>query len=328
MASKRLVNRPDPIGLVGLGLMGRGIAACLIAHGFKVCAYNRTHERVHQARAHIGTALRDLVRRGIIPQSRLRNWDSRFSFVRTPHELAHCPFIIESLREELKLKSHIFDQLENVAAPEAVIASNTSSLPVTLLQKGRKHPERFIVMHWAEPAWITRFMEIVRNKATSECTVELTREVARACDKEPSVLNFDIRGFLTNRMMYAFIREACYLVDSGVASVEDIDRSFRNDVGWWSAIAGPFRWMDLTGIHSYGQVMEGLLPELTNRRTLPRIMKKMMKNGAQGIANQNGFYPYTQRSAKAWEKAWVEFTFDLRKLVKQHERRLRKEGGK
>jgi len=308
--------------------MGRGIAACLIARGFRVYAYNRTHERAQQAHAHIGAVLRDLARRRIIPQARLRNWESRFHFVRSLHELAHCPFIIESLREELKLKSHIFDQLENVASPEAVISSNTSSLPVALLQKGRKHPERFIVMHWAEPAWVTRFMEIVRNDATSARTVELTRQVALACDKEPSLLNCDIRGFLTNRLMYAFIREACHLVDSGVASVEDIDRSFRNDVGWWAALAGPFRWMDLTGIHSYAQVMQGLLPELSNRRTLPRIMKEMMKSEARGIANRKGFYPYTERSARAWEKAWVNFTFDVRRLTQQYERRLRKEGGK
>jgi 3-hydroxybutyryl-CoA dehydrogenase len=327
MSLKRHDNHINPVGLVGLGLMGRGIAACLIAHGFKVCAYNRTRGREHQTREHICRTLRDLVRRRVIAPSHARGWEKRFEFVRSASGLAACPFIIESLREDLKLKSHIFGLLEEVAAPDAVIASNTSSLPLTLLQKGRAHPERFIVMHWSEPAWITRFMEIVRNEKTSEDAVERTRQIAIACDKEPSLLNFDIRGFLTNRLMYAFIREACYLVDSGVANVEDIDRSFRNDVGWWAALAGPFRWMDLTGIHSYGQVMEGLLPELSRRKTLPKIMKRMMQAGAQGIANRKGFYPYTERNAKAWEQTWIDFTFDLRKVIKKNERRLQDKGG-
>ncbi len=315
-------SKIDPVGLVGLGLMGRGIAACLIAHGFTVIACNRTHERVHQAREQIGRTLKELVRRKVLSRDKIKNWEERFHFVRSPKELAPCPFIIESLREDLKVKKEVYDQLEEAVAPETVIASNTSSFPVALLAEGRKHPERFVVMHWAEPAWITRFMEIVRGEKTSDEAVRRAEEIGLACDKEPSLLNFDIRGFITNRLMYAFIREACYLVDIGAATPEMVDRSFRNDVGWWSALAGPFRWMDLTGIHSYGAVMEGLLPELSSRKRLPKVMRDMLKKGGTGIANRTGFYPYTEQSAKAWEEVWIDFTYDMRRLVKKHEKRL------
>ncbi len=315
-------GKTNPVGLVGLGLMGRGIAACLIAHGFSVVSYNRSHEKAHLAREQIDDTLDELIRRKVLTRAKVRGWWRRFSYVHTPAELAPCPFVIESLREDLKVKRELYDQLEAITAPDAVIASNTSSFPVAQLSEGRKHPERFLVMHWAEPAWITRFMEIVRAPHTSDEAVRRAEEIALACDKEPSILNFDIRGFITNRLMYAFIREACYLVDIGAATPEMVDRSFRNDVGWWAALAGPFRWMDLTGIHSYGAVMEGLLPELSNRKELPKIMQEMMKKGAKGTANRTGFYPYDEKSAKAWEEVWVDFTYDIRNLVKKHEKSL------
>jgi 3-hydroxybutyryl-CoA dehydrogenase len=123
-------------------------------------------------------------------------------------------------------------------------------------------------------------------------------------------------------MMYAMMREAFHLVERGVASLEDVDRSFRNDIGWWATIAGPFRWMDLTGIPAYAAVMEGLLPELCNTTEVPALMKQMLARGAQGVANRKGFYRYDAESARKWEQAWVEFTYDLRALVEKHNRRI------
>lgn len=316
----------DTVGLVGLGLMGRGIAACLLSHGFKVVAFNRTHERTQKAREFIDETLRDLVHRHIARERQTADWEERFRIARSFACLAECPFVIESIKEDIDLKRSIYAELEEHLPETAVIASNTSSFPLELLQKKAKHPERFVVMHWSEPAWITRFMEIVRNDMTSEHALEMTKALGVRCDKEPSVLNLDIRGFITNRLMYAFIREACHLYDIGAADIASIDRSFRNDVGWWASFAGPFRWMDLTGIQAYGLVMEGLLPDLSNRKTLPKIMKKMMDRQAEGIANQKGFYPYTKQAAEAWADAWIDFTYDVRKLVDKYEKRLRDAG--
>jgi 3-hydroxybutyryl-CoA dehydrogenase len=119
-------------------------------------------------------------------------------------------------------------------------------------------------------------------------------------------------------MMYAMIREACHLVEAGIADLETVDRSFRNDIGWWSLLAGPFRWMDLTGIQAYGYVMEGLLPKLCNSTKVPKLMRDKLASGAKGIGNAKGFYPYTKKSAHNWEKNWVEFTYDIRKLADKY----------
>jgi 3-hydroxybutyryl-CoA dehydrogenase len=122
-------------------------------------------------------------------------------------------------------------------------------------------------------------------------------------------------------MMYAMLREACYLVEAGIADIETVDRSFRNDMGWWALLAGPFRWMDLTGIPAYQLVMDGLLPKLCNSTETPRLMRDMVAGGAQGISNARGFYRYTKSSAKQWEKAWVEFTYEIRALAEKYSAR-------
>src|ERR1051326_3240559 len=156
--------------------------------------------------------------------------------------------------------------------PDAIIASNLSSRPISSLQKARRHPERFVGMHWGEPAEIMRYLEIIPGNRTSPEAIRLTRRLGEACGKEPSALNVDIRGFVSNRMMYAMMREAFYLVESGVADLETVDRSFRNDIGWWATIAGPFRWMDLTGIPAYATVAEGLFPKLCNAKSVSPVI--------------------------------------------------------
>jgi 3-hydroxybutyryl-CoA dehydrogenase len=163
-----------------------------------------------------------------------------------------------------------------------------------------------------------RYLEVIPGRRTAPRTLRLTRLLGEICGKEPTFLRQDIQGFLSNRMMYAMLREACYLVESGIADVATVDRSFRNDMGWWALLAGPFRWMDLTGIPAYLAVMEGLLPKLSNTKVSPKLMRDMVASGALGIANAKGFYPYTKASARRWEKAWVEFTYDIRKLADKY----------
>jgi 3-hydroxyacyl-CoA dehydrogenase len=115
--------------------------------------------------------------------------------------------------------------------------------------------------------------------------------------------------------------EAFHLVEAGIADIETVDRSFRNDMGWWALLAGPFRWMDLTGIPAYGAVREGLLPKLCKAKQVPKLMRDTVASGAKGIANAKGFYPYTKKSARRWEKDWVEFTYDMRKLADKYAKR-------
>jgi len=306
------------VGIVGLGLMGQGIAACLLANGHDVMGFDSDPSKHAATVRHAATALAELKKQKLIDVESYKGWRPRLHAASSLADLAGCSLVIECVREDLELKRSIFAELDALVPRRTIIASNTSSLPISLLQEGRVAPGRYIGMHWGEPAQIMRYLEIIPGKQTSKATLRACLRFGISCGKEPAVLKQDIRGFLSNRLMYAMLREACHLVESGIADVETVDQSFRNDIGWWALLAGPFRWMDLTGIPAYAAVMEGLLPELSTGTDVPAMMQRMVKRKALGVANQKGFYPYTKASAAQWEKDWVQFTYDMRKLAERY----------
>src|SRR6185437_6590166 len=110
----------------------------------------------------------------------------------------------------------------------------------------------------------------------------------------------------------------CNLVDSGVCTVEDVDRSMRNDVGWWIPFAGPFRYMDLMGVEAYHRVMRDLLPDLSTEKEIPKLMRDVVESGGRGISNGRGFYQYTEEEAKAWEARFLEFNYRIRQLTAEY----------
>jgi 3-hydroxybutyryl-CoA dehydrogenase len=161
-------------------------------------------------------------------------------------------------------------------------------------------------------------MEIICGDLTSPENAAWAVRLARAWGKEPTLVRRDIRGFITNRLMYAMLREAFYLVENGYATPADVDRSARNDMGWWLTLAGPFRFMDLTGIPAYRNVMKDLFPELCNSAEVPKLMQEVVESGARGVSNARGFYDYTPEQAKRWEALFLKISYDIRALALQY----------
>ena len=226
--------------------------------------------------------------------------------------------VIESTVEDLRTKRQVIRKVEQTVEPRTIIGSNTSAIPITKLQKGARHPERILGIHWGEPAHVLRFMEIICGKKTLPVYAERAMTLARRWGKEPSLVRRDIRGFITNRVMYAMLREAFHLVESGYATIADVDRSLRNDYGYWMTFAGPFRYMDLTGVPAYAAVMRDLFPELDCGKKVPRLMKKLVKSGARGVANAKGFYRYTPAQAQRWEELFLKFSYEIRALAQKY----------
>jgi 3-hydroxybutyryl-CoA dehydrogenase len=307
------------IGVAGLGLLGRGIAACFLGHGFRVVAFTRRRSTHDEARQYIARAIRDLVDEAGFPASLVDEWPRRFTAVDSCEAFAGCDFVVESVVEDVAAKRQMFEELEAVVRPEVPIASNTSALPVTGLQEGRKHPERFLGMHWAEPAHVTRFMELVRGEKTSDAVLRAAAELARAIGKEPSLVEKDVPAFIVNRLGYALYREALNLLELGVADVETIDRSCRNALGLWATLCGPFRWIDLTGGPTlYARAIKGVLPSLSNATELTERMKQLARSDARGIANGRGFYEYTEEEAARWEDLFRRHAWTVRKLQNEY----------
>lgn len=315
----QMTERPQDIivGVVGLGLMGKSIAACLLAAGHRVIGLDSEAGRRAEATPAIREMLAELSGEGSLAEPVDVVLD-RFVVTGEMKDFAPCRIAFEVVTEDAVRKQQVFAALEAVLAADAVIASNTSAIPITLLQHGMAHPERLVGVHWAEPAHLTRFLEIISGAATAPEIGEQLHALATHWGKEPSLVRRDIRGFVANRIMYAMIREAFHLVESGVATVEDVDRSVRNDVGSWATLAGPFRWMDLTGIPAYATVMSELMPELSNASELPQLMRDTVASGALGTANGKGFHHYTPETARAWDEAFRRFSMDVRHLQQKY----------
>lgn len=325
-SSKTAIRRTElgpadvPVGIVGLGLMGTSIATCLLAAGHRVAGVEADASRRGIAAGRVRELLREMRSEGLLkadPAQVVR----RFAVSGDYAVLANSAFVIESITESIEAKRQVLRCLEEVVSPKTLIGSNTSAIPVTHLQQGTLHPERIVGIHWAEPAHVTRFMEIICGKQTRPAYAQRALALARRWGKEPSLLRRDVRGFLTNRLVYAMLREAFYLVESGFATPADIDRSLRNDVGYWITFAGPFRYMDVTGIPAYATVMRDLLPDLSRAKEVPALIREMVESGAHGISTCKGFYRYTPAEALRWECLFLKFNYEIRALALKYSAR-------
>lgn len=307
-------EQPVPVGVVGLGLMGTSIVTCLAAAGHPVVGIDKDAARRRSLKRRVSLLLREMRREKLLskePPSVLRHLRTSGDF----GALRDCGLVIESIFEDLGEKREVLRRIEDAVAPSALIGSNTSALPVTQLQRGARHPARILGIHWGEPAHILRFLEVICGDQTDPQNAQKVLHLASRWNKEPTLVRRDVRGFITNRIMYAMMREAFYLVENGYATVEDVDRSVRNDMGYWITMAGPFRYMDLTGIPAYAAVMRDLLPDLCCSTSTPKLMEEVVASGARGISNAKGFYRYTPAEAKRWEKRFLDFSYEIRALA-------------
>lgn len=302
------------IGVAGLGLMGCSITTCLLIAEHPVVAVAPIPDDLKHAENRIKEHLRKSFEEQLIknsPEYYLRH----LTITEDYRLLKDCSLVIECTIENIDIKKSVYEKIESFIAADALLTSNTSAIPISILQKQTRHPERFFGLHWTEPSHTTRFLEIICGEQSELNKAEYLYELSHYWGKEPILVRKDIRGFITNRLMYAMYREAFYLVENGYASIEDVDRSCRNNAGYFMTLVGIFRWMDLTGVPAYHTVMKDLFPTLNNDTAVPRLIDDIVRNGGKGVANAHGFYEYTEEEALLWEKTYKEFSYEIRKLA-------------
>jgi 3-hydroxybutyryl-CoA dehydrogenase len=302
------------VGVVGLGLMGCSITTCFAMAGHKVIAVAPVSTDMQTAEKRIHDHLLRAQQEGLINEPP-ENYLGKISITEDYTLLKDCRIVVECTLENLDIKRSVYQKIEGVINNQAILASNTSAIPISILQKQTQFPSRFFGLHWSEPSHITRFLEIICGELSDVSKGEYLYEISHHWGKEPTLVRKDIRGFITNRLMYAMYREAFYLVENGYATVEDVDRACRNNAGYWMTLVGVFRWMDLTGVPAYHTVMKDLFPTLSNSTEVPKLIDEIVKEGGRGVANAKGFYEYTPEEAKLWEETFTEFSYDIRKIA-------------
>jgi len=305
------------IGVVGLGLMGSSIAVSLLIAGHKVKGIAPIPEDKMIAPERIKDQLLHCQKAGLLDHP-AETYLSRLTITEDYGQLNDCGVVVECVIEKDDIKEQVYQKIVSNVGSEVIIASNTSAIPISSLQQYIGNPERFLGIHWAEPAYATRFLEITCGKHTSPKKARWVFDLAHLWGKEPTLLKKDIRGFITNRLMYSVYREGLSMVEKGEASLEDIDKSFRYDEGSWITLMGIFRRMDMMGLKNYMETFKTVFPKLSNSENIPAIMQKMLEINAKGIQNSKGLYPYKDGEAKAWEEAFSLFNKDIYLLADEY----------
>lgn len=302
------------VGVVGLGLMGSSIVVSLLLSGHSVSAIAPISEDMKFAKQRICDQFEHCKKFGLL-NGPISTYLSRLTISEDYKALKNCKLVLECVIEELEIKVSVYDKIVEWVAAGTIIATNTSAIPISILQNHIAHPERFVGIHWSEPAYATPFLEITCGELTLWKYCDWVYDLAHFWGKEPTLLRKDIRGFITNRLMYAVYREALFLYENNEASLEDIDKAFRYDAGSWMTLMGIFRRMDMVGLKDYKVIFETIFEKLCNQDNVPYLMQRMVNKNARGIQNLKGLYNYTQEEAKQWEAAFALFNKDIYHLA-------------
>ncbi|HVE83529.1 MAG TPA: 3-hydroxyacyl-CoA dehydrogenase family protein [Myxococcales bacterium] len=277
------------VGVVGAGTMGHGIAQAAAQAGYSTLLYDVAPELFQRGLGRIAENLDAGLSRGKVTADQKAQALARLSGTADLRDLAGCHLVIEAAPEDLALKQKLFQQLSELVAPDAILASNTSSLSLTEIASAAKGPERVVGMHFFNPVHVMKLLELVRAFQTSDAALAVAREVGERMGKQLIMVK-DHPGFASSRLGIALGMEAIRMLEEGVASAEDIDRAM--ELGYGHPM-GPLKLTDLVGLDVRLAIAEYLHRELGSPSFRPpQLLKKMVRAGKLGKKSGEGFYRY------------------------------------
>jgi 3-hydroxybutyryl-CoA dehydrogenase len=277
------------IGVVGAGIMGGGVAQVAATAGFEVVLRSRSRAGADAMCAGLDAALDRLVTKGRLDDAARVDIRGRVRAVTELDELAACDLVLESIVEDLPTKQALFRELDLVCAPGAILATNTSTLPVVDLAMVTERPDRVCGIHFFNPATVMPLVELVPAITTSDATLAEARAFVEACDKTTVVVK-DQAGFVVNALLFPYLNHAVRLLDAGVASRDDIDTAMKGGCGF---PMGPLELLDLVGLDTSLAILEALHAEFHDSNFAPApLLRRMVAAERLGQKSGTGFYQY------------------------------------
>jgi 3-hydroxybutyryl-CoA dehydrogenase len=278
------------VAVVGAGLMGGGIAQVAAQAGYDVVLRDVTPEALERGLGTIRGSYAKFVEKGRLSQD---DADAALARITTTTELdaaADADLVVEAVFEKLEVKAEVFRELDRICKDDAVLASNTSAIPITSIAAVTQRPESVVGTHFFSPVPLMNLCELVRGYKTSDAALATAREFAEGVGKTCIVVNRDVAGFVTTRLISALAMEAVALLESGVASAEDIDTACR--LGFGHAM-GPLETIDLTGVDIMLNAATNIYIDTQDEKfAAPELLRRMVAAGDLGRKTGRGFYPH------------------------------------
>ena len=274
--------------VIGTGTMGPGMGAVLARAGIETALYDVSAEALERAKAGAELAASVL--------DRLEAPREDGGALRFENELASAlegaEFVLEAVPEKLELKHEVFPKFEEAVAPEAILASNTSGIPITKIATVCRHPERVVGLHWSNPPHLIPMIEVIPGERTSQETIDAASALVRRVGYHP-VVEKEVAGFVENRILYAILRECLDLVDRGIIDPQSLDLNVRWGIGYKLAVIGPMELLDMAGLDIYEAVGSYLNQDLSTSGEVSATIRDLIEKGRLGMKTGGGIYDYT-----------------------------------
>ncbi|MBT2646798.1 3-hydroxyacyl-CoA dehydrogenase family protein [Bacillus sp. ISL-34] len=283
------------IAIIGSGVMGSGIAQSFAVSGYFVTINDIKEELLYRAQNRISENLSLLIEEGVLTDEEKQGALAHITYsVDLEGAVRDADFIIEAIPEVIELKLNLYEQMEEIIKPDAIVASNTSTFPISQLMEKASFAERMVITHFFNPGHLVPLVEIVQHDETKPETVKTTMDLMRKIGKSPILLKKEIAGFIANRLQTALMREAFYLLKEGVANAEDIDTAITAGPGFRWAFTGPIEIADFGGLDTWQRVFDNVSPVLDQSKEAPDLIRDLVAKGKLGAKSGEGIFTYEE----------------------------------